>query len=299
MLTLDTRDRRPIGYARLWLALLVLCRMSGSLQASPEAYMIRFSDVPTVQSGLPDAVPQALPATALESPAASATPWLERQRWKQVWPQWPFGGKRELFFAGPHAQRYLRVDADNAFYIWTHQIEIDPQRLPFLTITWGIDRFPQNAALDLYKRNDRSIAIIVSLGSRVASAGLLPDVPRALAFFWGETETLDTLYTCVTPRQGPAEARLQCQYPHVKYIALRRGSAGEVHTDRVNLVEYFQQYFPDDWRAQQRVPSVTGVSFEARSEGTRSLSRARLYTLAFTATAGMDSPHPERSRERH
>jgi hypothetical protein len=126
---------------------------------------------------------------------------------------------------------------------------------------------------------------MVAFGPKVHSPGLLPDVPRALAFFWGETETVGASYTCVTPRNGHADARLQCNYPHVKYIALRRGDAGTVHTDRVNLLDAFRQHFPEYWQEHQRVPPVVGVSFEAGSGKTDSTSSARLYALVFTAQA--------------
>jgi len=97
---------------------------------------------------------------------------------------------------------------------------------PILAITWAVERFPVDAALDLPGRNDRAIAVIVSLGPKVPSGGLRPDVPRGLAFFLGETETVGTTYTCIPPRQGLTGDRLQCVYPHIKYIALRRGGAG-------------------------------------------------------------------------
>lgn len=122
---------------------------------------------------------------------------------------------------------------------------------------------------------------MVSFGPEVRSGGLQPNVPRGLAFFWGETETVGATYTCITPRQGLADERLQCVYPHVKYIALRRGGAGVVQTDSVNLLELFQQQFPDYWQAHQQVPPVVRVSFEARSDRTQSLAVARLYALVF------------------
>jgi hypothetical protein len=113
-----------------------------------------------------------------------------------------------------------------------------------------------------------------------------PDVPRGLAFFWGESETVGASYTCIAPRQGPSEERMQCVYPHVKYIALRSGGAGTVHTDRVNLLELFRQQFPDYWQEHREVPPVVAVSFEARSDRTKSQSVARLYALTFRAAQG-------------
>jgi hypothetical protein len=188
-----------------------------------------------------------------------------------------------LRFAGPSGQRYLRISTNNAYYIWSRSVEIDPHRLPFLEITWGVDRFPRQAALDVYGRNDRPITIMLSFGPKVPSPGIRPDVPRALAFFWGETETVGATYTCVMPRSGRADKRLQCKFPQVKYIALRRGGAGSVHTDRVNLLEYFRQQFPAYWQEHRRVPPIVAVSFEAGSNKTDSTSVARLYALVFTA----------------
>jgi hypothetical protein len=196
-----------------------------------------------------------------------------------------FGTQQRLFFAGPPAQRYLRIYADKTFYILARQLELDPQALPWFNITWGVERFPAGAALDLSGHNDRPIVIMVSFGERVGAAGLLPSVPRALAFFWGETEQVGTTYTCITPRNGPPDVRLQCRYPHVKYLALRHGEAGSVHTDQVNLLEHFQEQFPDYWQEHHRVPQVVAVSIEASSRKTRSISSARLYSLSFSAAA--------------
>ena len=194
-----------------------------------------------------------------------------------------FGTQQRLFFAGPPAQRYLRVYADKTFYILARQLELDPQALPWLSITWGVERFPAGAALDLNGRNDRPIVVMVSFGERVGPSGLLPSVPRALAFFWGETEQVGTMYTCITPRNGPPDIRLQCRYPHVKYIALRHGEAGSIHTDQVNLLEHFQAHFSDYWQEHHRVPQVVAVSIEASSRKTQSISSARLYSLSFSA----------------
>ncbi|MGQ4810108.1 hypothetical protein NKDENANG_03554 [Candidatus Entotheonellaceae bacterium PAL068K] len=215
---------------------------------------------------------------------APANDWLQRTGWKQVWPYWPFGKRQRLLFAGPPIRRYLRLQADRIYY-WSRRVDIDRHQFPSFSITWGVEQFPHDAALDVYGRTDHSIAILVSFGSKVSSPGLLPDVPRTLAFFWGATETVGALYTCITPRHGPADRPLQCKYPHIKYIALRRGGTGSVHTDRVNLVESFQQYFPTYWQQNRRVPPVGGVSFEARTNKTRSRSSARLYTITFTADA--------------
>ncbi|MGE3539425.1 MAG: DUF3047 domain-containing protein [Candidatus Tectimicrobiota bacterium] len=224
-------------------------------------------------------------ASARDAPQASAAAWLEQQGWQQVWPPALFGPSQRLFFAGPPGQRYLRVYANKTYYILTREARLDPQQLPWLAITWGIDRFPHAAALDVHGRNDRALVILVSFGEKVGSPGLLPNVPRALALFWGETERVGETYTCVTPRYGPAETRLQCKYPHVKYLALRQGSAGRVYTDQVNLVEQFQVQFPEYWAAHQQVPPVVAVSLEASSGKTQSVTSARLYGLSFRPLA--------------
>jgi len=259
----------------LFLNIIVLgVHLAGAL---PETYTLRFSDVSptaTLIVGPERAAPQAL-----------ANTWLDQQGWQQVWPVTLFGTQQRLFFAGSPAQRYLRVYADKTFYILARQLELDPQALPWLSITWGVERFPTGAALDLSGRNDRPIVIMVSFGERVGPSGLLPSVPRALAFFWGETEQVGTTYTCITPRNGPADVRLQCRYPHVKYIALRHGEAGSVHTDQVNLLKHFQEQFPDYWQEHYRVPQVVAVSIEASSKKTHSISSARLYSLSFSTAA--------------
>jgi hypothetical protein len=76
----------------------------------------------------------------------------------------------------------------------------------------------------------------------------------------------------------------------VKYIAIRRGGAGSVHTDQVNLLEQFQQQCPDDWQHYHRVPPVVAVSFEVRSDRTHTVISARLYSLSFRAQPAASSP---------
>jgi len=270
----------------LWLALLMLSG-GGLGWAMPKSHVLRFSDTPvfkTPESNGHFTLDTAV-STGVDSPMQDASDWLEHNGWQQIWPFFASGKGRHLEFAGPPTQRYLRLNADKSYYIWGRRTEIDPHQLPYLEISWGVERFPQDAALDLYDRNDRPIVVMISFGPKVPSPGLMPNIPRALAFFWGATETVGALYTCITPRQGPRDVRMQCKYPHVKYIALRRGGAGGVHTDRVNLIDYFQRYFPEYWQQHQHVPPVVGVSFEARSNQTDSLSIARLYAIAFTAAA--------------
>ncbi len=124
--------------------------------------------------------------------------------------------------------------------------------------------------------------VLVSFGPKLkGNKPLFPKVPRGLAFFWGETETVGQFYTCIPPRIGPADVRMLCRYPHIHYIALRQNDAGSVHTEHVNLVEYFQRHFPEYWKEHQRMPPVVGISFEAGTTKTHNLSRSRLYTLAF------------------
>jgi hypothetical protein len=91
------------------------------------------------------------------------------------------------------------------------------------------------------------------------------------------------LYTCIMPKNGPADVWMQCRYPHMKYIALLRGAAGSVHTDYANLLEYFQQQFPEYWQQYQRVPPVVAVSVEVRSDRTHTVTSAQLYSISFHA----------------
>jgi hypothetical protein len=269
---------RRVWFAAGCLSLMVLS--ASVTRGGPNALVLRFSDMES-EPYQPSQLTFSSPVP--EAPAAAASDWLRQHGWEKVWPKLIFGKGIELTFAGPPAQRYLRLAADNAYAVWTRRLTVEPQQQPMLDITWSVERFPEGAALDLHGRNDRPIVVVVSFGPPMPAGGLQPDVPRGLAFFWGETETVGVTYTCIPPRQGPAEERLQCVYPHVKYIALRSGGAGTVHTDRVNLLELFRQQFPDDWQAHQQAPPVVAVSIEARSDRTHSLSSARLYALAFRA----------------
>jgi hypothetical protein len=267
---------RAVWYAIGWLGIVAVS--VGLALELPETSVLRFADT-TSQSEL--AAPLMFSAPEPSAPEVPAAAWLQQHGWEKVWPKLFLGRAIELTFAGPPTQRYLRLSADRAYAVWAHPLTVEPHQWPLLEITWAVERFPEGAALDIHGRNDRALAVIVSFGPKVPSGGLRPDVPRGLAFFWGETETVGANYTCITPRQGPANEPLQCVYPHVKYIALRSGGAGTVQTDRVNLVELFQQQFPDYWQEHQQVPPVVGVSFEARADRTASHSIARLYALAF------------------
>lgn len=290
--------RAYVRQGGFWSVLLVILG-AGMTWAMPKSHVLRFSDTPVLKTAASDGhFTLMTPVLSdAESPMQGAVDWLERNGWKQIWPFFASGHGQHLAFAGPPTQRYLRLNADKSFYIWGRRIEIDPHQLPYLEISWGVERFPQGAALDIYDRNDRPISVMVSFGPKVPSPGLRPNIPRALAFFWGATETVGASYTCITPRQGPPDVRMQCKYPHVKYIALRSGGAGGVHTDRVNLIEYFQRYFPDYWQQHQRVPPVVAVSFEARSDKTDSLSIARLYAIAFTSATSADGQLADPGRE--
>lgn len=262
----------------------------GRVWALPDGEVLRFSDTPALQQPASTDVWSPSQSTAAEAGSAMVLgkEWLKQNGWEQIWPLTSLGNRHLPSFAGPAAYRYLRLNADEKFYIWGHLLNVDPQRLPMLEITWGVEQFPREAALDVYGRNDRSIVVTVSFGPKVPSGGLRPNVPRGLAFFWGETETVGASYTCIKPRTGPDDKRMQCTYPHVKYIALRRGEAGSIHTEWVNLLTSFRDHFPDYWEQHQRVPPVVAVSFEVRSDQTNSVTVARLYTIGFRAAPSPD-----------
>jgi hypothetical protein len=253
------------GFWLLIVLLMTVCLSLGATRALSESYVLRFSDTPALhQAASHDHTAVTMPATAeLDNPPVPADQWLVRQGWKQVWPL-ASAPRHALAFAGPLAQRYLRIATNRNYYIWSRRLDLDPYQFPFLEILWGVDRFPQQAALDVRGRNDRPIVVMLSFGPKVASPSLLPDVPRALAFFWGETETVGVSYTCVMPRNGPEEVRLQCRYPHVQYVALRRGMTGTVHTDRVNLLDVcFVNPLPVPW--ERRRPACFRSGLEARA----------------------------------
>src|SRR5262249_45795840 len=92
----------------------------------------------------------------------------------------------QVTFAGPPAQRYLRLTADKAFTIWAHRLTVDPQQYPILALTWAVERFPSGAALDLPGRNDRAVAVVVSLGPTVRSGVCAPICPAAWLFSGGK-----------------------------------------------------------------------------------------------------------------
>ncbi len=270
------------------LPLSALSQSATSQRAQPTihtpVYMFRFSDIDSAQPLTSTHLNtlhsnSAPPSQVTESSALS---WLERHGWQKVWPRFGMGKDQPLVFAGPKEARYLRLDADDAYYIWTKPFEIGAHQWPILEITWGMERFAEGAALDVYGRSDRPIVVLVSFGPRLTGNNpLLPKVPRGLAFFWGETETVGQSYTCIRPRIGPADIRMLCRYPHIHYIALRQNDAGSVHTEHINLSDHFQRHFPEYWKEHRRMPPVVGISFEAGTTKTRTLSQSRLYTLAF------------------
>lgn len=250
-------------------------------RVQPPAYTLRFSDVAPNLSQHANHLNGSRPHAE-----ASALPWLKQHGWEKVWPRFGMGKDQPLVFAGPKKARYLRLDADDAYYIWTKPLKIDVEKWPILEIKWGVDRFADEAALDVHGRSDRPLVIIVSFGDKLAAANpLFPRIPRGLAFFWGETETIGQSYTCIKPRIGPADVRMLCRYPHVHYIALRRNQVGSVHTEHVNLVEHFKRYFLKYWQAHRRIPPVVGISFEAGTTKTHTFSQSRLYALRFLKTA--------------
>lgn len=263
-------------WQRMVLVLVVLCLVSLAAVAAPKAYTVRFSDMPKADVSADEGA---------EAPAVSANRWLRKNGWEQVWPIVILGKGKPLDFAGPPHNRFLRVVADESFFIWGREVNLDPQAFPVLELVWGIEAFPDGAAMDLHKRNDRAIVVQVLFGDKLPTSGR-PHLPRMLAFFWGETETVGDSYTCIPPREGPADARIMCVYPHVKYIALRSGNEGRVFTDRVNLLEYFQEQFPDYWREHRQAPAIVGLSFEAQSGYTKSRSSARLYSIRLLSGVG-------------
>jgi hypothetical protein len=273
----------------------------GADRVYAQAYVLRFSDTLSHQShALQQPQPfRLLPPTPKPAlPAAPAADWLKQSDWKRAWPWLKMGQAQTLQFAGPKTERYLQIKATDDFFVWSRKLDLDPQRWPILELTWGVDRFPEQAALDIYGRNDRPIVVFIAFGPKLpAIKNLRPSAPRSLAFFWGETDTKGTTYTCVEPRNGPDDVRLQCTYPHVKFIALRSGSAGTLHTEQINLLDHFRHQFPDYWNEHQQVPPIVGVGFEARTDLTKSTSSARLYAIAFTTQKLPNAPTSRPTQE--
>src|SRR5262245_53467784 len=137
----------PTIWSQTVLLLTVIVLGARLARALPETYPPRFSDVS------PTATLISSPERAV--PQAPANTWLDQQGWQQVWPVVLFGTQQRLFFAGSPAQRYLRVYADKTFYILAHQLELDPQTLPWLSIPWCIERLPPGAGLQRSGRSCR------------------------------------------------------------------------------------------------------------------------------------------------
>src|SRR5262249_26318195 len=118
----------PCATTLLFVVLLGL----GTGRAISQAYVLRFSDsLPMPDpSGTQQTPFVVLPEHAPVAPAVSAHSWLKRNGWKQVWPLPLLGAGPPLFFAGPSTQRYLRLSADDDYYIWTQQLDIDPHAQP-------------------------------------------------------------------------------------------------------------------------------------------------------------------------
>ncbi len=270
------RYRRP--HIILMALILIVWMHRDLVQPQADEYVVRFSDSTTSPVQRATFVPVHAAGTQV-----SAHSWLKRNGWQKVWPRFGLGKAQPLFFDGPPTDRYLRIDSEAAYFIWSRKLDINPHEQPFLEITWGMDRFPERAALDVYGQHDRPLVIVISFGPKVPSSGLLPDVPRGLAFFWGETETVGANYTCKQTRRHAAK-KMMCKYPHIKYIALRSGGTDTSPTDRVHLVEAFQRHFPAYWDTHRKVPPIVALSFEAQSRHTESVSHARLYTITFTDT---------------
>ena len=254
---------------QLALSLVIFSLISFSVWASPESYTVRFSDMPDRDGG---------PNDGEEALTVRANNWLHENGWEQAYPFVIIGKGKPLYFAGPPQNRFLRISADNKLLIWGREFNLDPQEFPVLELFWGIEVFPEDAAMDLNNRNDRAIVIQVLFGDKLPTRGL-PDLPRILSFFWGETETVGDTYTCVTPRDGPDDVQLTCNYPHVKYIALHSGEEGKVFIDQVNLLDHFREQFPSYWSEYQSAPPIVGLSFEVQSKKTKSYSSARLYSI--------------------
>lgn len=258
------------GFWRRTLLILIIFFLVNTVAwTAPKAYTIRFTDMPEADTRITDEA---------KAPDVSANRWLLKNGWEQVWPIVLIGKGKPLDFAGPPQNRYLRVAANESFFIWGREVNLDPQEFPVLELVWGVEAFPEGAAMDAYKRNDRAIVVQVLFGDKLPTSGH-PDLPRMLAYFWGETETVGDNYTCGQPREGPDDARIMCTYPHVKYIALRSGGEGGVFTDRVNLLEHFREQFPEYWSKHEEAPTIVGLSFEAQAGYTKSHSSARLYSI--------------------
>jgi hypothetical protein len=271
-------NRQIMTCAALICAYLILAQVS--VHADAPAFQIRFSDEPNA----PLILPQQMHNTASDkeiNPQKEVKKWFKRQGLKGAYP--PFASLNGRFwFAGSPGQRYLRIHAQDDYFIFAHQLDpqVNTQTHPIFEIVWAVDTFPHNASMGVYNRHDRALVVVVSFGDKVS--GNLKNVPRGLAFYWGENDEVGRSYTCITPAGAPSGHQQACTYPHVKYIPLQRGDRGKVKHDRVNLVETFTTHFPD-YVQQHGVPPVTAISIEARSDLTQSTAAAKLYSIALRA----------------
>ena len=81
--------------------------------------------------------------------------------------------------------------AEESFFIWGREVSLDPQEYPVLELVWGVEKFPDGAAMDLYERNDRAIVVQVLFGDKLPTSGF-PDLPRMLAYFGEKRRQLAT-----------------------------------------------------------------------------------------------------------
>jgi hypothetical protein len=232
-----------------------------------------------------------LPSTRRPSPALRG--WTDLQ----VDPTALFS--HTFHWGGPIDQpelQYLEVFADNEYYAFTMplyvdgkndgQTRIDPNQFPILQITWMVDQFAEGADLYHYYKVDRAIGIIVTFGPPIPSNIPGHRVPRGFSFVWagpeGNEEPGDVL-SCQPSLEIPHK-KLFCHVPQVKYVVMRKGGAGVIRRDHINLVTLFAHYFPEHYRQTGRIPPVAAITIEAKTtepmaRGTQ--SRARLYDISF------------------
>ena len=111
-------------------AMLVLCAVAALALAAdlPTVVALRLTDM------RPQPPPTAPPPPDAEAmaPEVPASAWLWQHGWERVWPLLGAVPPLQLTFAGPPAQRYLRVTADKTFTVWAHRLTVDPQQQPIL-----------------------------------------------------------------------------------------------------------------------------------------------------------------------
>ena len=276
---------RWAGYSckrMIWAAIVIilscLCGVSVHADATPSSYVIRFSDEPQAALLRPD---QIQPATNHNevNPQKKVNEWFSQNDFKGAYPMWAKADGR-FWFAGPPGQRYLRVQAQDAYFIFVKQLDqpIHLNERSILEIVWAVDTFPDDASMGVYNRQDRAVVVVISFGDKVR--GNWKNVPRGLAFYWNESDTIGQSYTCIKPEGGPPGHQQACTYPHVKYIPLQKGHPKHVKRDRVNLTDAFKTHFRD-YTQQNGLPPITAISIESRSDLTESTAASRLYSIAF------------------